>query len=568
MLTPPHLLSLVHAVQQPIGHPQLLQLDVQHPVRQAVASNLQSEDMSGPTRAVALDTLTAWRTPNSIDAYLIGGLQVHGVSTAKIDLLAGWDDPVDDGINPPSRLQQHTHADEIPLQQLREGYLEVTTSANTSRAVGYYNPTHDLICFVRAGDVLSATLNGVSIFKDAAPRHHFNDTKHHRVTYTAAATSRFRDYFTPTVNPTDPNSPARDFTRSSLPVTVDIPASARPDAPRVLYVVPTFGWERQTSTNLKRSTRFGGGLRVYLDRPWHSSGDGELLGVVLYNAGFPVDREAWKPYVTQWGVDPIWDSQGLWAVPDTGNFPLSGPDYQEFGLSLEEPTPPGPDGRKGKVAVAGHQPQFDGKLWYADITVETFSDDYFPFIRLALVRYQPHALDDAKLSRVVLADFAQISPDRSLIVTADPYHPRRLRVTISGAVPLGPIPTYPDFPPLRNPPAKPTEIIVTLQQRDPSVGGDLGWRDADPGAATIAVETDGQFTSEKYLALWSGIVQLTEVPQPNKFRLLIREYEYVSANWAIVHPGGEALPPWSEAPGRLVYAEIVEIDATLIGASV
>ena len=116
-------------------------------------------------------------------------------------------------------------------------------------------------------------------------------------------------------------------------MVVDIPASARPDAPRVLYVVPTFGWERQTSTNLKRSMRFGGGLRVYLDRPWYSSGDGELLGVVLYGEGFPIDREAWKHLVTQWGLDPIWDADRLWAYPDPSNFPLSV--AQEFGLSLK-----------------------------------------------------------------------------------------------------------------------------------------------------------------------------------------------------------------------------------------
>ena len=30
MLTPPHLLTLVHAVQQPIGHPEFIQLDAQH----------------------------------------------------------------------------------------------------------------------------------------------------------------------------------------------------------------------------------------------------------------------------------------------------------------------------------------------------------------------------------------------------------------------------------------------------------------------------------------------------------------------------------------------------------
>jgi hypothetical protein len=553
MLTPPHLLTLVHAVQQPIGHPEFIQLDAQHRAL-GIDSKLQSEDMRGPTGAVALDTLTGWRTPKALDAFLMGGLRVHGASTAKIDLFAEWEDPVDNGIDPPSRLHQQAHADEIPLPDLDDGYLMVAAGKDAFRAVGFYNSTHDLICFARQNDVLSATLNGVSIFQDAAPRHHFNDTKHHRVTYSAVATSRFRDYFDPKL----------DFTRPGAPVVVDIPASARPDAPRVLYVVPTFGWERQTSTNLKRSMRFGGGLRVYLDRPWYSSGDGELLGVVLYGEGSPIDREAWKHLVTQWGLDPIWDADRLGAYPAPFNFPLRV--AEESGLSLDEPTPAGALG-KGRVNVAGHEVGFDGTRWYCDLTVETFRDDYSPFIRLALARYQPHALDDAKLSRVVLADFAQLTPDRALLVTSDPYHPRSLSVTISGPVPLGPAPDYPDFPPLRNPPTKPTRIVVTVQERDPAIAGDLGWRDAAAGATGISVDTDGQFPKEKYLALWSGRVQFAAVPKPQQYRLLIREYEYISADWAIVHRGGEALPPWSEAPGRLIYAETVEIDAALVGAS-
>ena len=213
-------------------------------------------------------------------------------------------------------------------------------------------------------------------------------------------------------------------------MVADIPASARPDAPRMLYVVPTFGWERQTSTNLKRSMRFGGGLRVYLDRPWYSSGDGELLGVVLYGESSPIDREAWKHLVTQWGLDPIWDADRLSGVSRLRIISRCNV-AQEFGLSLEEPTPAGAQG-KGRVNVAGHEVGFDGTRWYCDLTVETYRDDYSPFIRLALARYQPHALDDAKLSRVVLADFAQLTPDRALLVTSDPYHPRSLNVTISG----------------------------------------------------------------------------------------------------------------------------------------
>ena len=59
-------------------------------------------------------------------------------------------------------------------------------------------------------------------------------------------------------------------------------SSAAPDVPELVYVVPTFRWSRPAATgNTRTSTRLGNGLRVYLERPWFSSGDGELLGVVL-----------------------------------------------------------------------------------------------------------------------------------------------------------------------------------------------------------------------------------------------------------------------------------------------
>ena len=57
-------------------------------------------------------------------------------------------------------------------------------------------------------------------------------------------------------------------------------------------------------------TRYGNGLRVWLDRPWFSSGDGELLGVVIFKDGgrFTDIPKEFQPLVTQWGVDPFWDS--------------------------------------------------------------------------------------------------------------------------------------------------------------------------------------------------------------------------------------------------------------------
>ena len=39
------------------------------------------------------------------------------------------------------------------------------------------------------------------------------------------------------------------------------------------------------------SKRTGGGLRIYMDRPWYSSGDGELLGVVVWPSTLGVNRK-------------------------------------------------------------------------------------------------------------------------------------------------------------------------------------------------------------------------------------------------------------------------------------
>ena len=132
-------------------------------------------------------------------------------------------------------------------------------------------------------------------------RHEFRDTKHRYVTYHSIATTRFREYF-PTEITDDPTL----ITHLGPTVELNVPSSRRPEPPEVLYVVPTWTWEtrklpgfslprgigRLSPTSLR--TRSGGGLRVYLDRPWYSSGVDELLGVVLEDQPWimwPIDME-------------------------------------------------------------------------------------------------------------------------------------------------------------------------------------------------------------------------------------------------------------------------------------
>jgi peptidoglycan hydrolase-like protein with peptidoglycan-binding domain len=526
MLTPPRLLTLVHAVQQPIGRPGFVGLRSRQP---GSALGFQTEDETGPTAAVAFNSVTAWRTLGAIDAYLVGGLRVHGLSTGKVDLIAEWDDPVDTGVGHPGMLNQSAHADELPLHDPTSGYLRA--SGPEERYVGYYNRDHDVIWFAAPGDELAdipSPNEGLSSV--VAPRHHLNDSKHHVVRYRAIASSRFRDYFPPGSD--------TEFTRASDVITVDVPASARPAAPHIVKVLPTFGWERQTSTNLKSSVRFGGGLRVYLDRPWFSSGEGELLGVTLWNGQGEISnptRESWKHVITQWGVDPIWQTTALPPAPQATSFPDAV--AAEKDLSLAEGI--------GPVSVAGHAVQFDEEsgLWYCDLTVAATS--YTPFIRLALARYQPHALDDAKLSRVVLADFAQLTPDRAALVTADPYHPRRLRVSVSGPGPRGPVDT---------------QMVVSVQRQSASIQSDVAWEEAP--SSVVQVVDDG-FTGGEDVTLWSGSIVFVDPPAQDQYRLLIREYEYLETD-----PGVTTLAALDTGkrsiPGRLIYADIIALDNALV----
>jgi hypothetical protein len=543
MLTPPRLLTLVHAVQQPIGNPQFDALRVDHEDFSWDTNPLQTARVRGRPDPAELAAVTAWRLPGGTDAFLTGALKIHGASTAKVDLFAEWTDPIDDpAAAKPDQGQFKTHVEELPLPSVTEGYLVAT--GTDYRAVGYYDPEHDQIAMVRAGDHAAKASTFDLVFNQAAPRHLFNDTKRHRVTYTATASSRYREYFAQDQN--------LDFTRSSPPVPVDVPASARPLAPEVVYVVPTFGWQRQTETNMKRSVRFGGGLRVYLERGWYSSGEGELLGVALWsgdNGAFDdQQRDKFKPFITQWGMDPIWQTGSLEFVPGTYNFPDAV--ESDLGVSLEESSVAKSTTEPGRVDVVGFTPQFDEtrKLWYADLTVNVGAT-YSPFIRLALVRYQPHALDDARISRVVLAGFSQLTPDRAAMVTADPHHPRTLRATVSGVAPRGPQPAGPAEPR----PARPTHVEVRVQQRG-AVASDLAWNEVPAAVATVTQFYEGPGLGQPDLALWVGAVTFASKPAPGQFRLLIEEFEYVSANYA----------DDGQAPGRLIYAETFAVDSALV----
>lgn len=491
MLTPNRKITLIHAVQQPIGKPEFKEL-------------------------------SAARDPGSSFAYLLGVIKVHGKSTIKLDITSEWSEPVDMSELDPSSgpLKVKAYVGEVPLQIIDGPKPLELMSGNW--VVGEYFPETDTIGFYQLPT------------KIHAPRHEFGDTKHRIVRYRATASSRFREYFS--------QDDDLDFTRTSDEIVVNIPSSARPAAPKVLYVIPTFGWKRQTSTNLIASERLGGGLRIYLERPWYSSGEGELLGVVLLNDLLQPDRNAerekFKHYITQWGADPIWKSNSVPSLPKLENFPKR--IYKEkdaYNLSLDETS-------EIKVGVAGHEVEYDPirKLWYCDIDINThkwkngkivdgIGSSYYPFIRLALARYQPNSISDAHLSKVVLADFVQIAPDRSVVVTYDPYNPAVLNVAVAG---------YSYKPPSMTPDNERIEVVIESLAQE--LAGDLGWKPEDEAKINRDIET----ASENLI--WKGQVTLPPAGG-QKFRLVLKEYEYLYVD------DGE-----SQSIGkRLVFVETIDL---------
>jgi hypothetical protein len=157
----------------------------------------------------------------------------------------------------------------------------------------------------------------------------------------------------------------------------------------------------------------GWGLRVYLDRDWFSSGDGEQLAV-LFGLSPNVGT------LSQIASDPARMSRAV--INDLSPDSVLNPQRTEAGLQ--------------RIVVANAQPSavavrdrvqtesvqicsFDVSrneakdLLFADIILKP-RQAYRPFVRLALARYQAMAVEGARLSSTVLADFIQLSPSRTL----------------------------------------------------------------------------------------------------------------------------------------------------------
>ena len=494
-LCPPRAMTLVHAVQHPLQTPDVL-------------------------------TLRAVRESGATATELSGEIRIDGASTDRIDIDAAWQEWVDlpggENEQSPQRVSRTSAALTTQIHLARDPAIEPSEAGRLATA-GYIEA--DDLVLLGAGPPGDATPGFVST-------HELHDTRHRHIAYSVVATSRFREYFRP-----DLVAPEGALTRTALPVSVDVPSSAAPPPPRLLYAMPLFGWERARTDRSRTSRRRGGGLRLFLGRPWYASGDGELLGVVLWpGANCPVPA-ALDRLVTRWGFDPIWP---LAASPS----PPATPAAQHFrrraavgeGLPLREAP-------LSEVTVVGHDVEFDParNLWICDLELD-LGDAYTPFVRLALVRYQPSSVTGSHLSSVAVAQIVQVAPERMVSVVAASDEPRSLSLVLTGALhgsawQAGPLP----FP-------YGSEVEVYVEERVDSLPDpDLGWR----RTAQATVTTDHGPGPSGADVRWSGRIRLPADHVEGRHRVVVVERERLVADPSAFR----LLHPITRTTTRIVFAE-------------
>lgn len=476
MLSPAHKVLLVHAVQKP--------------VRLARPS---------PT-----STLDIRRFPGDTATYFGGSFQIHGPSTAKVDLWAEWEEPGERGGRP---TEAHVHVLELPIHP--NGVSEADAALAEEKPIATYEASPAKSFRFQAPP--NAAVSGKYRAKQD-----FGDTKFRKVRYTLIATSRYPEYF-----PKSITSEVKNITRS---ITLDeiILSSAPPAAPEVVGVVPILSREEVFDISDLIESRRGGGLRVFLGPTWYSSGAEEKLALVG-----PI----------RWGVDPIHSFVA-----------------EEGGTRLE-PTAAGVAGTG--PAIHPYIVDYDERRqsYFADVTFDAGRADerhspYFPFVELTLARYQPNALPGMHLSPRVNAGIYQLPPTRwvelsyPLAEEGDPG--RRINIAV-----VGRRPSAASHPPL----SRGYRIEVTLEERLRGEGDDdkdLRWSPANTGQpipdATPLPET-----------LWSGQV-FAPSPDEKERRIVIREFELFPIN---VDPPGQAWIGQAEIDAttgfsrRLVYADTI-----------
>ena len=534
-------------------------------------------------RPEAIDRPFVARSYARTDAMLFATFTAHGASTDNLTLEATWTDDIDDP------------ADAGPGRS-----PGAATALSTQVA-----PWETIVPFL--DEPVDWDVAELGRVRGHLGRHEFPDTRHREVTYRLRAQTRYREYFPPALrdapllppaNPGDPeqrptmpgtaalpdgSDAAVDDGQSlvSRPFTVHVDNTSVPGVPLVHSVLPLLRWERTPEPGqpaARRHTRRSG-VRIRLERPWFDTGSGELLGVLL-DPGRPVKLIDAPEWHSQWGADPIWIGT---PVPrrsiDTGQLdhrlrwqhdddrparpgrPVTGPRELTLppppaGLVPSEGTPQPEDRR---VEVVGYRPEYDAerRLWFVDVAFDA-DEQFWPFVRLAVARYQPYSVNGAHLSQPVRLDFAQLMPTRTSSVSRTDE--RTARVVVGGPVLLRGLDRLAGQGRFRPTDAERFDrdrvVTASLQFRAVATDGDLAWETRATRELPRRYLEDARFTCEGELVADRDVPFRTpqDTDEGSSWRVLIEEWESFPADPATGHPdaGGQLT-----RERRLIFADEV-----------
>jgi hypothetical protein len=397
-----------------------------------------------------------------------GDIELHRASSARLDCTAQWEEVSDNTGSKPSRTKrQHQmfHVDVAAAVLLQPDLFDSGGMQLIGAGAAPELPLDNDLVLLRANRTCLGRTSNPDI--DGTSKHFdFEDARARLLQFSLKATSRFVHDFPKT------QSHVRDTDR---PTSRWLMATLPPKKPEVAFIVPLFEILADTNGGTIRRRRRGGWFRIWLERPWFTSGDGELLALVCWpgNVFRPSGgsgtylrdkaRQVWGTFrdqaarppsqlpplelsglYTGWGLDPIWqqDNTPLYFIPPGAFTNRLLPDVPGVIPSqFQDGSVADPSGLA--VGLALYKPQYDEteRRWFADIRIAPNDDAYFPFVRLGLARYQPNAIAGCELSEIVSTEFVQLIPERSCTITVVSAAGRdhdELRVRINGPHSTGP----------------------------------------------------------------------------------------------------------------------------------
>lgn len=375
--------------------------------------------------------------------YFVGRIGIHRRSTGSLSCLGTWNE-----YGPKSIRKDGSGLWTLVNKEIPETLFETVIDSESGNADAVDLLHND------TGDKLRALSFS------------FSDGRARKLDLRLRAVSSYKHYFPG--GDIDENN--QQFSEEQDIGAVWVKSTIRPHVPAIDRTIPVFNWEKSQGAKYRREMKRRTSYRVFL-QDWYSSGEGEQLAIVMLPRNTTADDSVGADYpqlavdpqnVCDYGVDDAFlefmprfsrdaalgsGRQPFIAEPE--HFQKSPDDLiNELPLFLGENRDPRfvreefqNGGKKMEVSIlpltnndGGFDPNIDPEMGpYFDIDLPRVSPDeaaldYWPFVHISLVRYQPHSVGNLQLSQPVQIQLQKL-PDREILVTKSGNRKRKLVVS-------------------------------------------------------------------------------------------------------------------------------------------